>query len=109
MNKINRAILIVMSLFPAIALAAFGQQPQGGLGDMASSMMGSTNFVRDTVGLGSLVVGGTFLFASFIRYKQYRINRLAAPLSTVITLFILGILLLGLGLAYKFLYLYSTS
>jgi hypothetical protein len=49
----------------------------------------------------SIVIGLTCLFAAFVRYMQHRVNPLAHPIGTVVTLLILGLLLLVLPLVYK--------
>ena len=42
----------------------------------------------------AVVIGSCCLFAAFVRYMQYRVNPLANPISTVVTLFLIGAILL---------------
>jgi hypothetical protein len=96
-----RIILFLLSFFPVVTLAAYQSQ---GFGGMARGLMGPTNFAADFIGMGSLVAGCTFLFGAIVRFRQYRANHFAMPLSSVVTLFILGAALVILGLAYKVFY-----
>jgi hypothetical protein len=95
--------LLIISFFPLASFSAYHQSE--GFGGVASNLMGPANFAAEFVGLGSLVAGCTFLFGALIRFRQYRINHIAMPLSTVITLFVLGLVLVIIGLAYKVFYL----
>lgn len=73
-----------------------------GLGSVAANLMEPVEIVAGFLSGASIIVGMTCLFAGFVRYMQHRVNPLAHPISTVITLVILGILLLLLPLIYKF-------
>lgn len=75
-----------------------------GLGSVASNLMEPVSILSDFVVNGSLVVGIMFIFGSVIKYGQHRRNPLAVPISNVVFIFICGILLLLLPLAYKVLY-----
>ena len=65
-----------------------------GLGGMARNMMGSVGFASDFIYTGCLVIGGSFVFASIIKYMEHRRSPLMVPISTVIFLAIAGIILL---------------
>ena len=47
-----------------------------------------------------IIIGGTFIFSGIIKYLQHRVNPLAVPIGTVVFMFIGGIVLLCLPLAY---------
>ncbi len=70
--------------------------------------------VADFVGTASLIIGGCSVFGAVLRYRQYRVNPLAHPISTVVTLFLIGLVLLvlpfsamavGDNFSYKFFHL----
>lgn len=73
----------------------------GGLGDIANNIMEPVVVVSGFLASASLILGIACLFSSLIRYMQHRVNPLAHPISTVITLFILGLALLVLPLVNK--------
>ncbi len=71
------------------------------IGGLANEMMGPVGMLSDFIGTASIIVGISCLFASFLRFMQYRVNPLASPISTVVVLFILGIVTLLLPFLYK--------
>ncbi|HSW94046.1 MAG TPA: hypothetical protein VLJ15_06820 [Gammaproteobacteria bacterium] len=73
----------------------------GGFGGVATNLLLPVHVVSSFLYGMSIVIGLVCLFAAFVRYLQYRVNPLANPISTVVTLLILGILLLVLPLVYK--------
>jgi len=73
----------------------------GGFGGVANNLMQPVEITSAFLSGGAIVIGVTCLFAGFIRYLQYRVNPLAYPIGTVVTLFVLGIVLLLLPLIYK--------
>lgn len=73
----------------------------GGFGNVATNLLVPVHLVTSFLYGMSIVIGLVCLFAAFVRYMQYRVNPLANPISTVVTLLILGILLLVLPLVYK--------
>lgn len=88
-------VLVMTILFPAVALAAqSGTATTAGLGALADTFVEPVNTVTSFVSTSCFIIGGTCLFSGFMRYLQYRVNPLANPLSTVVTLFILGALLI---------------
>jgi hypothetical protein len=97
--KYNIIILLISFGFPAAAWCA--KHKPSGIGGIAENMMEPVAVISDFVTNGALIIGVSFLFAAFFRFLQYRVNPLAAPLSTVIILFLLGVSLLLLPLAYK--------
>ena len=72
-----------------------------GIGKIADNLMGPVHIVAGFITSTAIVIGMTCLFAGFIRYMQHRVNPLAHPISTVVTLVILGTVLLCLPLVYK--------
>ncbi len=74
---------------------------QEGFGQIAENLIIPVTVVSGFLAGAAIAVGLACIFGAFIRYMQYRVNPLAQPIGTVITLFILGILLLCLPLIYK--------
>jgi len=98
MPIIYQRILFCCLLFLPIGL--FAANPAG-IGRVASNMLDPVYVVSDFVSTAAIIIGGTCLFGSFLKYMQYRVNPLAAPLSTVIVLFLMGLVLVCLPLVYK--------
>lgn len=73
-----------------------------GVGGVAANLIAPVDLVSRFLYGMSIVIGIMCLFAAFARYMQYRVNPLANPIGTVVTLFILGVLLIVLPLVYKF-------
>jgi len=71
-----------------------------GYGGVADNLMVPVTIVSSFIACAAMVIGIGFLFASAVRFRQRRYNYMAHPMSTVITLFILGVLLLLLPLVY---------
>lgn len=72
-----------------------------GLGQVANNLMEPVTIVSGFLSGAAVILGLSLLFASFARYMQHRVNPLAHPIGTVITLFIMGVILLVLPLVYK--------
>jgi hypothetical protein len=89
-------LFIVLFCFGFDALAALTT----GIGGMANSMMEPVGFMSDFIYTGCFVIGGSFLFASLIKYIEHRRNPLAVTISTVVFLLIAGIFLIALPFAY---------
>jgi hypothetical protein len=83
-----------------ISNLAFAEQQPTGIGNYATELLEPVNVLSDFMGTGSIILGIACLFGALLRYGQYRVNPLAAPLSTVVILFILGLLLIGLPFIY---------
>ena len=71
------------------------------MGGVAQNVMVPVSVASDFVSTGCFVIGGSFLFAAIIKYIEHRRSPLMVPISTVIFLFVAGILLILLPLAYK--------
>lgn len=82
-------------LIPSVTFAL--QEPRG-WGETALGFMGPVDLLSDFMVNACLVIGFTFLFATFIKYRQYKINPLHVPLSTVIFLLICSLMLLSFPL-----------
>jgi hypothetical protein len=94
--KFIKALIINCVLF----LLPFPVWAKASAGDFAGEVLGPVLIVADFVGTGSLIVGGCSLFGALIRYRQHRVNPLAHPISTVVTLFLIGLILLILPFSY---------
>ncbi|MDR3477512.1 MAG: hypothetical protein P4M14_05705 [Gammaproteobacteria bacterium] len=99
MPIIYQRILFFCALcLPVLAVAA---THPAGIGQVANNMLEPVYLVSDFVSSAAIIIGGTCLFGAFLKYMQYRINPLAAPMSTVLVLFLMGLVLVCLPLAYK--------
>ncbi len=97
-NYFRWFLFISSVLYSKLTLAAIKSGES--FGDLANDMLGPVTVLSDFVGTASWIIGFSCLFASLFRYLQYRVNPLAAPISTVIVLLVLGILLLCLPFTY---------
>ncbi len=70
------------------------------LGIVAQNITEPIEVVSGFVSIGCLIVGVACLFAGVVKYFEHRRSPLAVPMSTVVWLFILGLLLLILPFAY---------
>jgi len=92
MRKILIYMTALLSSFYFQAFAAY-QRPTG-IGGMANNMMDPVGLFSDFVYTGCIVIGGSFVFASIVKYFEHRRSPLMVPISTVVFLLIAGILLL---------------
>lgn len=94
-----RYILIICfcACLPSVASAASSL----GFGQIADNLMEPISILAGFIGSASIIVGVTSIFAAIIKYSQYRINPLVAPMSTIILLIVIGVLLICLPLTYK--------
>lgn len=99
-RSFNCLIYIVLSLIPGMIFA----EPASGIGGLAANLMEPVGILSDVVSSVSLVLGVMFLFATVVKYLQHRISPLAVPISTVVFLFVCGIVLVLLPIAYKIVY-----
>lgn len=93
--------LIIILLLPTVV---FGQGASS-LGAVAMNLLSPVTIFSDFVNTGCLVIGGSFIFASIVRYFEHRRSPLMVPISTVIFLLVAGIILILL----PFLYLVTKS
>lgn len=94
----QRILICCVYLLPALAFAAY---KPAGIGQVATNMLEPVYLVSNFVSSASIIIGASSLFGAFLKYLQYRVNPLAAPMSTVLILFFMGLLLLVLPLVYK--------
>jgi hypothetical protein len=87
-----RFLILFFAFNPHLALAVQAT----GLGDVAESLIAPVGLLYEFISAAAIIIGITCLFGAFIRYTQFRINPVAAPISSVITLIVLGIALLCL-------------
>lgn len=81
-------------------LSAFAMTDSG-IGAMAGSMMEPLSILTDFVFSAAIIIGSSFLFAGLIKYKQHRDNPYFVPISTVVVLFVMGLILVFLPLTYR--------
>jgi hypothetical protein len=94
----QRILFFCLLCLPAFALAATNP---AGMGQVANNMLEPVYLISNFVSSASIIIGGTCLFGSFLKYMQHRVNPLAAPIGTVLVLFIMGLVLVCLPLAYR--------
>lgn len=90
--KVNFLTRIVWWVF--MPVVAFAQKAPTGIGEVATNLMGPVDFVSDFIYTGCIIIGGSFLMASVIKYIEHRRSPLLVPISTVVFFLIAGILLL---------------
>jgi hypothetical protein len=64
-----------------------------GFGAVAQNVMEPVTLLSQFVSAACYLIGGSFLFASIIKYIEHRRSPLMVPISTVVFLFIGGLLL----------------
>lgn len=95
-----RFILFLIIFMPGLV---FSESPTG-FGGVATNLMEPVIVLSDFVSSTAIIIGAIFIFSSFLKYLQYRVNPLAVPISTVVFLLICGIVLVLLPLTYKLVY-----
>lgn len=88
--------IIILCLLPMAAEAAVNSTV--GVGGVANSLMDPVGVVGGFIQNTCLLVGGAFIFASIIKYFEHRRSPTMVPISTVVYLFLGGLLLLALPL-----------
>lgn len=71
------------------------------IGAVANNLLEPVTIASGFLSGVAFVLGVTSLFSAFLRYKHHRNNPLAYPISTIIVLFVLGLLLVLLPFMYK--------
>lgn len=69
---------------------------QKGVGEFANEMVAPVGLIASFITAASIMIGVGCIFGAFLRYSQFRINPLAAPIGSVILLLVLGLVLLAL-------------
>ena len=90
-------ILLILFCRPLLAVAL---PPPTGIGGVANHLLDPVSYLSNFIYTACFVIGGSFVFASIIKYVEHRRNPLAVPISIVIFLLIAGLLLLALPFAY---------
>jgi hypothetical protein len=96
-TKLISSAIGISSLIPFIAHAA----KTSGLGEFAEDLLEPVAILSDFISTAALILAICSLFSALLRYMQYRVNPMAAPLSSVIFLFIMGLALLAIPFLYK--------
>lgn len=91
--RVVKAILAVLGF---VVMTAHAAARNTGLGAMATNIMEPVSLLSDFVTAACLIIGGSFIFASIIKYKEHRRSPLMVPISTVIFLIVAGLALIGL-------------
>jgi hypothetical protein len=65
-----------------------------GFGGVAENLLEPVGLASDFLGSACLILGGSFLFASIIKYVEHRRSPLMVPISTVIFLLVAGLVLI---------------
>lgn len=65
-----------------------------GFGKVMTNMLSPVSVLSDFINTACFAIGGSFLFASVIKYIEHRRSPLMVPISTVIFLFFMGVLLI---------------
>lgn len=72
-----------------------------GIGGLAENLLEPIAILSDFINSAALILGASALLASILKYREYRRNPHATPLSKIVWLSIIGIVLLFLPLLYK--------
>lgn len=95
-KMINRKIyLLITTLLIAVGFST-NVFAEIGLGTVAQNVMEPVTLLSDMIDIACFVIGGAFLFATIIKYVEHRRSPLMVPISTVIFLFLAGLILVCL-------------
>jgi len=94
-KKVMAWLMLAYGWTVTAAYAAYNEKPTG-IGGMAKNMLDPVFLLSDFVSAACFLIGGSFLFASIIKYIEHRRSPLMIPISTVVSLLIGGLLLIGL-------------
>jgi hypothetical protein len=83
-------MLFLLNISPVLA--------QSGFGGVANNLMDPVSLFYQFIKSACLLMGGGFVFASLVKYFEHRRSPLMVPMSTVVFLFIAGIILIALPL-----------
>lgn len=95
-----RRILLFFLGMGVLLSAEAAKHKSAGIGQVAENMMAPVDLFESFVRTGCFVIGGSFIFASIIKYIEHKRSPLMVPLSTVIFLFLAGLFLLFLPFVY---------
>ena len=74
--------------------------PAAGVGAVANNLMEPVEYLSNFIYTACFVIGGSFVFASIIKYAEHRRNPLAVPIGTPVFLLLAGLALVSLPFAY---------
>ncbi|EKD73576.1 MAG: hypothetical protein ACD_45C00259G0003 [uncultured bacterium] len=89
-------LIVLLSDLAQTAMAS----PPIGIGGVATNLLEPVAYLSDFIYTACFVIGGSFLFASIIKYVEHCRNPLAVPIGTVVFLLVAGLALLSLPFAY---------
>ena len=90
------AKILILFLFPITVFA----EKSAGFGLVAQNMMEPVGLMNDFVNSACFVMGAAFIFSAIVKYIEHRRSPMMITISTVVFLFIAGILLILLPFAY---------
>jgi hypothetical protein len=95
----KRLILYILYILIFIPMLVYAEQRMGvGIGGVAENMMDPVEVFSDFIHSACILIGGSFIFASIIKYIEHRRSPLMIPISTVVFLLLAGIILVLLPL-----------
>ncbi len=94
----KRSIFVLLGVLSLFCFSSAVCAQNISLGSVSNNLLGPFSGVSRLLMVASYLMGGAFLAASIIRYFEYRRNPVQVRLSSVIFMFILGALLIGLPL-----------
>lgn len=84
--------ILLLCFLPSFAAA--------NLGGVANNLMAPVSLLSNFITSACFLIGGSFLFASLIKYIEHRRSPTMVPISTVVFLIIAGLLLIIIPFAY---------
>ena len=86
--------IFILYVLPILAFAETSHNPDElGAGKVARTMLEPLSVLSDLINTLCFVIGGSFLFASIIKYIEHKRSPLMVPISTVFYLFLIGLIL----------------
>lgn len=93
MNRILWIAILYLSPFLSMAAERSRRSQELGAGKVAETLLEPISLLSDMISTTCFVIGGAFLFATIIKYIEHRRSPLMVPISTVIYLFLIGLIL----------------
>lgn len=96
MRRLNAFLMLLF--YSAMAFAVHHKkQPPTGVGALAQQLTtGPINFASTLLNASCFLVGGSFLLASMVKYVEHRRSPLMITMSTVVFLFLSGVVLVAI-------------
>jgi hypothetical protein len=96
------SIVSIITISFLAATAAYSWTPEyTGIGEIANNLMAPVSLLSSLLYTLSILIGLLCLFSTFVRYREYRRNYIAMPLSKVIFMFVMAVILIAAPLVYK--------